>query len=45
MSTKRNDMKEVLNLREEAFDPDKRFDLNRVKFKSAKLGKGLGFQG
>ena len=31
MSTKRNDMKEVLNLREEAFDPDKRFDLNRVK--------------
>jgi len=31
MSTKRNDMKEVLNLREEAFIRDKKFDLNRVK--------------
>ena len=31
MSTKKTDMEQVLNLRGEAFDPDKKFDLNRVK--------------
>lgn len=31
MSTKKTDMEQVLNLQGEAFDPDKKFDLNRVK--------------
>ena len=31
MSTKRNDMKEVLELQEESFNPKKEIDLHRVK--------------
>ena len=31
MSTKKTDMEQVLKLRGEAFNPEKKFDLNRVK--------------